>query len=481
MHSIRVQHLALLLALTIIVGGCGKDDPVTPPDNNNVTIDEKIRPVVFVHDKLQAADAWVPYTQLFTLNGYAESMLHPTDFSDVAQITSDQVPVMAQQLQAKVDAVLAATKADRVDLVAHGYGARAVQHYLTKMNGTGKVAHVAFVGGVFDMSLTSGSTLTPTPVKYMTIRSNGKDATQTTPDDGQLAGADNRQIADLDHQQLLIAGDAYTAIHTFFSGAVPTVKKLPKVQILRTFYIKGRVISMFDNAPIANAMVSFWWIGSTQKGRQSNGTWRTVTADAQGYFSFVDTIRPISRIEVIVKSADHHESHYFKTEWRENVMCERYRLMPKSSGSSYLASVRSALNFDNVSTIAVIHSPYQAFNVSRDDVKMLVDTSETTERMVNLLNARTAPPTGGNNPFMMFVFDADRNQSDGQGPVNNPVLDAYGITSHDVYIDASRSALFSTVIANQKSVYFQNFRGGGTVNNASGLVFIRYDFYNDAL
>lgn len=480
MHSIRVHHLALLLALTIVIGGCGKDDPVTPP-NNNVTIDEKIRPVVFVHDKLQAADAWVPYTQLFALNGYAESMLHPTDFTGVAQISADQVPVMAQQLQAKVDAVLAATKADRVDVVAHGYGARAVQHYLTKMNGTSKVAHVAFVGGVFDMSLTSGSTLTPAPVKYMTIRSNGKDATQTTPDDGQLAGADNRQIADLDHQQLLIAGEAYTAIHTFFTGAVPTVKKLPKVQILRTFYIKGRVISMFDNAPIANATVSFWWIGSTQKGRQSNGTWRTVSADAQGYFSFADTIRPISRIEVIVKSPDHYESHYFKTEWRENVLCERYRMMPKSSGSAYLASVRSALNFDNVSTVAILHSPYQAFNVSRDDVKVLVDTAETTERMVNLLNARTAPPSGGNNPFMMFIFDADRNQADGQGPVNSPVLDAFGITSYDVYIDASRSALFSTMIANEKSVYFQNFRSGGTLNNASGLVFIRYDFYNDAL
>jgi hypothetical protein len=50
-----------------------------------------------------------------------------------------------------------------------------------------------------------------------------------------------------------------------------------------------------------------------------------------------------------------------------------------------------------------------------------------------------------------------------------------------VYIDASRSALFSTMIANEKSVYFQNFRSGGTLNNASGLVFIRYDFYNDAL
>lgn len=480
MHSMRFLRMGLLLPLYVglFVTGCGKDDPVAPP-NNNVTIDEKVRPVVFVHGRREAADAWIPFSQLFRLNGYTENFLHAIDFQDVPEMTGKDHERMSLELEARVSAVLASTQADRVDIVAHGRGALAVQYYLRQMGGSSKVAHVAYLGGVTDDGV--GTAGTVTPVKYMTIRSDGKDATQSSPDDGQLAGADNRQIAGLDHQQLLISGDAYTAVHTFFTGAVPTVKKLPKVQILRTFYIKGRVISMFDNTPVPGASVSFWWIGSTQMGRQSNGSWRTVTADAQGYFSFVDTIRPISRIEVIVKAGNHYESHYFKTEWRENVMFERYRVMPKTSGTSYLAGIRSALTFDNVSTIAIVHSPYQAFNVSRDKMEMLVDTAETTERKVNLLNARTAPPTGGNNPFMMFVHDAGGNQSDGSGPVSNPVLDAFGLTSYDVYIDASRSALFSTLTTNEKCIYFQNFRSGGTLNNASGLVFIRYDFYNDAL
>lgn len=486
MQHIRLRFTiaSLIVTIGLFTNGCSKeDDPVSPPPNPvDTTVNDAVRPIVFAHGFLEAADAWVPMSQLFLLNGYTETQLHAFDFESYITGSSADVQKMATQLQAKVNAVIQATGSSRVDVISHGIGSQAVQYYITKLDGNDRVAHTAFLGGVFDLSLTRNGSLTPGPVKYITYRSNGQDVTQNgDANKGTLTGADNKQVNNLDHQQLLASGEAFAGIHKFFNGKDAAVTKIPATQLLRTYYIKGRLISMFDNTPIPNSTVRFLYIEPATGGRQSNGFWRDVKTDPNGYYSFADTVRPISSLEVNGVATGYHETHIYKQTWRENSYFERVRMLPKSGGSAYVQGVLQGLVMNDKSAITLVHSPYQALYNGRDQSHVTAEIGDLNERTVSIINAGTAPTPGsgqqGSNTFMIFLFDHGANNTDGTGPVAVPALNTFGINAFDLYLDAVRAGLYGSVKTNNKTLYYRNWRTLGTSPNNQGISICHFEYY----
>jgi pimeloyl-ACP methyl ester carboxylesterase len=480
-------RLAVFGAASILIvlawPGCSKNDtpttPVTPAD----TVSDKIRPIVFVHGYLEAADAWMPSSILFSLNSYAENQLYAFDMQKYITATGVDVQNMASQLSSKIAAVITLTSTDRVDVIAHGLGAQAVQYYLTKMEGTKYVAHAAFLGGIFDASLTANGSLTPGPVKYLAIRSDGQDATQNNDaSKGTLTGASNVQIAGLDHQQLLTSGDAFSNIYRFFNAGNAAVKSIPTGSNLAKYVIKGRVINFADNTPVPNAEVRFIYLTKGTADRQSLTKDRIVTTDADGYFTFTDQLNPYFDLEIADTAAGYYDSHVYRQPWRHDTWFERIRMFPKSTGSSsaYLQNIMSNFTISSASSALVIYSPYRALYSGRDQAKLRVDYGETTDRIIDLINPQTAPPAGAGgsamNTFHMFIHDAGSNQADGTGPTTG--LSAFGLSSFDVFIYALSSLNYqSTATIDGRSIMVKNWRSLGTSTNNRGVIFTQFDYF----
>ncbi len=386
-----------------------------------------IKPIVFVHGELAAADSWMPMTSYFRMNGYLQGSLHALDFDFSSG--NESGPELGNQVKTFVESVLRETGSDRVDIIAHSKGATAVQYYITRLGGVDKVAHVAFLGGVIDQSLTLNGTLTPDPVKFLTVRSNGQDATQRgNPDVGSMTGADNVQVSDLDHQELLADLKVFKPIFKFFTGESATVNSIPYHGVMT---ISGKVITYFDNKPVPNATMKIFFSRTTDGARFTGGP-GLVTVNADGTFGPAEVNKGVFNFEIEVSAPGYYTTHQYHRPWRDTVMVLRVRMIPQTGGSQRLEAFRSALNWEPGNSIQVVYSPFRAMYSGRD--KVFVDN-------VNVVNDNTCPPPGsnatGSNTMMLVCFDENNDQRSGGGPMANAALNTFGINSYDVYMSTT--------------------------------------------
>lgn len=487
-HALRMLRMPLFaaVALLALAAGCSKDDtPTTPPSNNTVT--EKMRPTVFVHGFLEAADAFTPMAQLFALNGYAQNQLHQFDFEGCISGTQADVAKMTDQFKAFAASVKAQTGSDRIDIVAHGIGAQAVQQWLVKHGGIDVAAHVIFLGGQFDAAQTLNGSLTPSPCKYLALRSDGKDATQAgDAAKGTLQGADNRTIAGADHQQLLASSDVFTAVYTFCTGADPTVKSLPASMNLQAYTLRFRVITAFDNTPVSGATVVFRRIKKGTAERQVTGVPRVATSDAQGYVALTDTVNPYFDIEISVGASGYHDMHIYRQSWRANSQNERLRILPKSGGSAYVQAIVQGFTLGSTHSLAWVFSPYRAIYNNRDRLTLESYDGATPPdyydyKKVELATTQTAPAAGvsaqGSNTVHMFVFDVSADKTDGAGSAPAAALNTYGVNSYDAFMNATNVSLnYSKITFNAKTLALLNFKSQGSNPNNGGISILQFDY-----
>ncbi len=475
LHSFRRLLPALFVALILLAPGCSKDDstPVTPPDDPVDTtgrVLDKIRPVVFVHGALEAADSWVVLYQWFILNGYKSSELHAFDFVGGMTTLTPDIPSLAATLKTQVEGVIANTGADRVDIVAHGVAAKVVQHYITKLDGVGKVAHVAFCGGVIDAGLTLDGTLTPKPLKFLTLRSDGADAVQGgNAGAGTMTGATNKQLAGLDHHQLISQYAPFAEIFAFFSGASPKSRVFPNYRVGVTYEMKFKVVDFFDNTPVPDANIRYIWLLRGTAERQVPA--RTFTSDANGDFAVSDLLANYD-LEIWISAPNHYDMHIHRQPWRANSPYERLRMIPITGGSPWLQAFRSGLQVDPGTAVAIVHTQNQALVKGRD---------EATMDDIDILTAGNAPTgagtTGGNTRFLC-LSDYDHNGQSGTGPVSIPTMNTFGVNSFDYFMDAGIAMQTSRAVVNNKIMQFIHWRSGDLVQEKlKGIVLLQFEYF----
>ncbi|MFD4523911.1 esterase/lipase family protein [Streptomyces sp. NPDC058470] len=99
-------------------------------------------PVIFVHGLNSSASSWDDWIADFKADGYTDSQLYAWSYSwGQSNVTT------AQQLATKVQSVLAATGASKVDLVAHSMGPLSSRYYLKNLGGTAYVDDFVSVAG----------------------------------------------------------------------------------------------------------------------------------------------------------------------------------------------------------------------------------------------------------------------------------------------------------------------------------------------
>ncbi|WP_200301105.1 esterase/lipase family protein [Streptomyces adelaidensis] len=192
-------------------------------------------PVVFVHGLSSSSSSWDEWGAYFQEDGYSASEVHAWSYDWAkSNVTT------AQQLQTKIQSVLASTGASKVDLVVHSMGALNSRYYLKNLGGTAYVDDFVSTAGVnhgttvagwcrwlytscsemytgssFLTSLNSGDE-TPGSVSYASYWSNCDDA--LTPDTTAiLSGATNVEVGCVSHTDMNNDHGVYEQVRDFIA------------------------------------------------------------------------------------------------------------------------------------------------------------------------------------------------------------------------------------------------------------------------
>jgi triacylglycerol lipase len=188
-------------------------------------------PILFVHGWNSSASTWDTMVSRFQADGWTAAELNRWSYN-----TSQSNATTAQEIATRVDNILAATGAAKVDIISHSMGGLSSRYYLKNLGGTAKVdewvslggpnhgtdtANYCFstacsqmrIGSSFLAALNSGDE-TPGAVNYRTWWSPCDSV--INPDSSvSLAGAINTQTACVAHTSLHTDATIYGQVRDF--------------------------------------------------------------------------------------------------------------------------------------------------------------------------------------------------------------------------------------------------------------------------
>src|SRR5690242_10787413 len=99
-------------------------------------------PILFVHSYVESASLWNTMIKNFEKDGYPKSYLSAYSYN-----TSQSNKVDAEEVKSKVESLLKATGATKVDIVAHSMGSLNSRWYIKFLGGESKVDDWVSLGG----------------------------------------------------------------------------------------------------------------------------------------------------------------------------------------------------------------------------------------------------------------------------------------------------------------------------------------------
>jgi pimeloyl-ACP methyl ester carboxylesterase len=296
-----IENLTLCCSCLLLTAACsnastkGTSSPVVADagggDDGGATetCDKAKRPILFVHGIMGGGDNFELQAQRFTSNGYCRSALRAFDYDAtyLAFGSPPQSDVDANQvaLDAAVDAYLADSGADQLDLVGHSFGTATSHLYLSVPAHAAKIAHYAQAAG-------GGLT---EPVPQVNLSSDG-DFVAGHPKKVAAAPAENADIGYIDHVGVLTCKESFAAMYQLFNGKPPaTTDVLPESRI----EVSGFFSNFSDNTPHPNAPLKIYELDPATGERLhtdadfefvtgSDGSWGPFVAKPDGRYEFLE-------------------------------------------------------------------------------------------------------------------------------------------------------------------------------------------------
>jgi triacylglycerol lipase len=135
-------RLAAALAAAVALAACSAPDRLAGPRRNALPAYTGPDPVIFVHGWHSNAGVWTTMLGRFRADGWAAGRLHA--FSYDTRVSNADIAFV---LRHKVDSVLAATGATKVDVVTHSMGALSARYYTRYLGGDARVDAWVSLGG----------------------------------------------------------------------------------------------------------------------------------------------------------------------------------------------------------------------------------------------------------------------------------------------------------------------------------------------
>lgn len=243
----RRRGIALLLAFALLAVGAGCNRPVLAGGGGGHGggghgLPKPEHPIVFVHGFAGSGAQFESQAMRFTSNGY------PADWIDVHEYDSlfgvAPMEEVWDGLDDRIDRLLAATGADKVDLAGHSLGTQVSQGYLTSSpERAARVAHYVNIDG-------RTATAPPGGVPTLAVWGIGNPARQ-------IVGAQNYRDDTQSHVQVATSAETFAVMYEFLNGRRPRTTEIVPEPPGRV-EISGRALVFLSNVAPAGATVALW-------------------------------------------------------------------------------------------------------------------------------------------------------------------------------------------------------------------------------
>lgn len=226
---VRAPIFLAVLALAACDPGAGPTGPAAARAPATTTRD----PILFVHGWQGSASTWTTMVSRFKADGWTDAQLMAFSYN-----SSQSNATTAQEISTRVDQLMAATGATRVDIVTHSMGGLSSRYYAKNLGGDARIDAWVSLGGP-NHGTTTANTCISTSCTEMRIGSafltalNSGDETPGAPrygtwwsgcdeiinpdDSVLLAGATNTQTACISHTALTGDLGVYRSVRDFVS------------------------------------------------------------------------------------------------------------------------------------------------------------------------------------------------------------------------------------------------------------------------
>jgi triacylglycerol lipase len=189
-------------------------------------------PILFVHGWNSSASTWNAVVGRFAADGWTSAELNTWSYN-----TAQSNATTAQQLASKVNSVLAATGAARLDLISHSMGGLSTRYYVKNLGGGPKVDEFVSLAGpnhgtsTANLCFWNTSCFEMRPGSSFLNALNSGDETPSTPRYGTwwspcdevinpdtstiLSGAANTQTSCLSHSGVKDSATVYAQVREF--------------------------------------------------------------------------------------------------------------------------------------------------------------------------------------------------------------------------------------------------------------------------
>ncbi|MGQ5261439.1 alpha/beta hydrolase [Micromonospora sp. ZYX-F-536] len=264
MHTSRRRLLSLTAGLALAAGL----SVTAVPQAAGAATGASYRPVIFVHGSAGSASQFQSQAKRLASNGYPTDIIeaHEYDSPNVATI----LPRVYAEMDARISRLLAATGADKVDLLAHSLGTFVMQGYLASSPARAvRVAHYVNLDGRTAASPPGG-------VPTLAIWGEGDPARA-------VAGATNVYLPDQSHTQTVSSPESFREIFQFFQGRPPRTTRIVP-QLFGTARVSGRAVLFPSNVGVTDATLEVYPVNSLTGGRLSSRPAHRVPLSGDGSF-----------------------------------------------------------------------------------------------------------------------------------------------------------------------------------------------------
>jgi triacylglycerol lipase len=222
------RSLVPVLLTLFVLAGCERGGIFAPEGASKAVVAPERHPILFVHGWNSSGSVWNTMIANFKADGWTASQLVNWSYN-----TSQSNATTAAQIRTKVDSILLATGATKVDVITHSMGGLSSRYYAKNLGGDAKIDAWVSLGGPNHGTTTAygcfatscvemrpGSTFlknlnatdeTPGAPRYATWWS-ACDAVIEPDNSTPLIGATNTQTACLSHSALYSDATTYAQV-----------------------------------------------------------------------------------------------------------------------------------------------------------------------------------------------------------------------------------------------------------------------------
>ncbi len=266
----KLSHCSFITLLVLmLIGLCFLS---TPASANYEMQFPAIRPMIFVHGFTGSAQQYEWQAMRFASNGYPKEYLNAFEYDSPNYATT--APLVLAALDARIDAILQETGADKVELLGHSLGTFVSQSYLSDPTRAAKVAHYVNLDGRAATSLPGG---VPTLALWAEFRFVPGTPIPT------IVGAENHVIPKAPHNETCTSPVSFAYMYKFFTGHDPeSTDVLPSPP--GHIYLAGRAVLYPKNVGVAGATVEIYELNAETGARKHKRPEAIYSIDDTGNF-----------------------------------------------------------------------------------------------------------------------------------------------------------------------------------------------------